>query len=67
MGCPRAPPELPNLVATLTDKGADDAEIPTGLLLNQTVRVKEVLTKHRILTLLSRLVTSRLVMCATNR
>ena len=67
MLCPRALTELQNLVATLTYNDPDKDEIPPGSLLNRTVRVKEVSAKHMILTLLSILVTSRLVACATER
>ena len=61
MLCPRAPPELPNLVVTLAEDGRGEAEMPPPSLINLTVRVKAVSAKHRILTGLSRLATSRVV------
>ena len=50
MLCPRAPPELPNLVVTLAEGGQGEAEMPPGCLLTELSGLKAVSVNHRLLT-----------------
>ena len=61
MLCPRAPSQLPKLVVTPRTDGRGEAETPPGRLLTELSWVKAVSAKHRILTGLSRLATSKVV------